>query len=278
MARTEQKLTVHSPLSLLSKPGAMRQETLSGFPPDRDTSPVSLPRLAFILRRPVASIQSLRDRLGRRVHIIKTELTPSGFSSSLSFRVVDGVKEATAVETIRGETLKLSQDGVYAVLTNEHGAMLRYNTTGAAGGLPTPSRRSVEQAASSDVPWYQKSAEAVGRAGVRLENIEAEIIEAPAGATVTKNDKPVARFKLRILNTPDPVELAADVYNDRTRDRGGNPYRIQQTLNKKLQAGEKVVITGHFHVDKTTFQNDKGVKPFERRWVRLLVIDRQPTG
>lgn len=277
MARKEQKLTASSPLSLLGKPGAMRQETLTGFPAPRDTSPLSIPRLAFILRRGVESIQRVQDRLGRRGHILKTEQKASGFSSSLSWRRDGEEKEATVVQTIRGKTITLTQEGAAAVLANEHGATLRYTVSGAGAGAAVPLRRP-EQTAQQETPWYLKTAEAVGRAGIRLENMEVEIIAAPAGATTTKNDKPVARFTLRMLGTAEPVELPADVYNDTSRDRGGNPYRIPQTLSKKLQKGEKVFITGHYHRDKTTFQNGNNVTPFERRWIRLLVIDRKATG
>ena len=65
---------------------------------------------------------------------------------------------------------------------------------------------------------------------------------------------------------------------DLLESQHGNPYRIQQTVNKKLKPGEKVVFTGHYHIDRTTFQNQTGVKPYERKWIRLLVIDRKPTG
>ena len=277
MPRHEQKLTVQSPLRLLSQPGALRQETLAGFHPPHDNSPFSIPRLAFILRRGVESIKSFRDRAGRRGYILTTEHRDSNASSSLSWVVVDGVTEVTLVQKIRGENIKLSQEGATAILTNEQGANIRYHLSGAAAASPVPLHHP-ERTAQQETPWYLKTAEAVGRAGVRLENIEAEIITSPAGTNVTKNNKPVLRFKLRILGTSEPVELPADVFNDTSRERGGNPYRIQQTLKKKLQPGDKVLITGHFHVDKTTFQNDAGVKPYERRWVRLLVIDRKPTG
>jgi hypothetical protein len=276
MARNEQKLTIFSPLSELAKPGALKQNALPGLPLPHDDSPLSRARLAFILRRGVESVQMIVTAAGRRWGV-RTEHKNVGFSSSLFWRKVGDEVEVTEVNTLRGKHVKLSQDGDTAVVTNEHGATIRYRGSGAGSGVPTLPRRALEQA-QQETPWYLQTHEQVGRSGVRLENIEAEIIDAPAGATVTKNDKPVVRFKLRILGTSEPVELPADVYNDKSRDRGSNPYRIQQTLNKKLKPGEKVIFTGHYHIDRTTFQNQTSVKPYERKWLRLLVIERKPTG
>lgn len=271
----EHHVSLQSPLSELIKPGALKQEPLPTLPAPHDTSPISIRRLAFILHRPVAIIQTFKDRIGRRWHSLTTDHKASGFSSSLSFRFVDGKKEATTTQTIRGETLSLTQDGTYAVLTNEHGAYIRYNTAGSGAGSHTPARRQRELAAQVDIPWYQKTAEAVGTAGIRVQDIEAEIIDAPDKPGITANSKPVARFKLKLVDIPEPVELVADVYNDANRDRGGNPYRIQQTLYKKLKAGERVVFTGIYHVDRTLLHTGTTVKPFERRWVRLMHIDRK---
>lgn len=275
MGRSEQKLTVSSPLSLLTKPGVLRQETLPGFAAPRDTSRFSVARLAYILGRPVQSIHAFRTRTGGQGHTLRTEHT-SGASSTLSWSEGER-KTFVASAELPGE-VKMTQEGKNVVFTSETGATIRYMPTGAFLYSPTPLRRTQEQDKQADTPWYLKSAEAVGRSGIRLENIAAEIVEAPSGVGVTKGNIPVARFTLRLLNTSEPAELVADVYNDKTRERGGNPYRIQQTLNKKLHQGDRVVFTGHYHIDRTTFQNEHGVKPYERRWVRLLVIDKKPTG
>ena len=270
MARHEQKLTEQSLLPLLARPGVLGQYTLPGLPPPRENSPISIPRLAFILRRPVSAVTLLRDRLGRHWHRVETKKQESGYTSSLSFRSDGDMKEATKVETIRGKHIKLAQDGQTAVLTNEHGATLRYDTAVPLVSAPSP----VEQ----EIPWYLRTYEQVGQRGIRLENMEADIVDAPVGATVTKNGRAVLRFKLRLANIPETIELTADVYNDTSRDRGGNPNRIQQTQYKKLRPGERVVFTGHYHIDRTVLQAEKSVKPFERRWLRLLVVDRKPTG
>lgn len=276
MPRHEQKLTVQSPLSLLVKPGAVRQDTLPGLPAPRDTSRLSIPRIGFILRRGVENVKSFRDRFGTRWHTLNTEQKEAGFRSSLSWSEGDNKRVVVTAE-LTGD-VKMTQEGGNIVLTSETGATIKYHHTGASLASPVPLRRQVEQTAQIETPWYLKTAEAVGRLGIRLENIEAEIVTAPAAPGITKNDKPVARFKLKILGVADEVILDADAYNDRNRERGGNPYRVQQTINKKLQAGDTVLLTGHYHYDKTTFQNEKGVKPYERRWLRLIVIDRKATG
>jgi hypothetical protein len=278
MARHEQKLTVQSPLSQLVKPAALRQDTLPGLPSPVDSSPFSMPRLTFMLRRPVESIKAFKDRVGRRWHILKTEQKEVGFSSSLFFAVVDTETVVTTSNTIRGKNIKMTQEGNAVLFTSETGATIKYTGSGASVNTPSPLRRQIEQAAQQDTPWYLKTADAVGRAGLRLENIEAQIIQAPETVGITKNNTPVARFKLRILGTDAPVELTADAYNDKDRERGGNPYRVQQTINKHLQAGDTVLLTGHYHIDRTQFQNETGVKPYERKWIRLLVIDKKPTG
>src|SRR5205085_302588 len=77
--------TISSPLSLLAKPGALRQETLPGLPAPHDTSRFSVARVAFILRRSIETIKSYRDRTGVRIHTLKSEHKASGASSSLSW-------------------------------------------------------------------------------------------------------------------------------------------------------------------------------------------------
>src|SRR5579859_1519627 len=73
MARNEQKLTLQSPLSLLSSPGTLQQAAFLGLPIPRDISRYSPARLAYSQRRDTKEVQSSRTPAGIRRHDLRSQ-------------------------------------------------------------------------------------------------------------------------------------------------------------------------------------------------------------
>ena len=239
----------------------------------RDTSRFSIARIAFTLRRGKETIKAILTRDRSRGHTLRTdqqisEQKASASSSSLFWNEGDE-KRVVASAELPGE-VTMTTEGQSVIFTSPTGAILKYHSSGAFLYSPAPLRREQKAQEESAIPWYHRSAEAVGKEGIRIEHILVRLMDAPR-RTDTARGVPVVRFSVALVDAPD-VQLPVDVYDEKKGPRT-NRTRIAQVLNKKLQPGDEVLLTGHFHVDRLTGETEHTAKQRERRWVRLLHLD-----
>lgn len=273
----EQRPTIQSPLSLLIKPGALQQPCLPGLPAPVDKSRFSKAKVEYALKRAAGAVRRFVSRDGQPGHMLKTDAPQQNFSSTLAWS--DGSDQKVVVSAELRGNIKMHQDGNSLVFQNDEGAVVRYTTSGGALGSASPLRRQVALEKEKDVPWYQKSAEAVGPSGTRIEAMPLLVRSIPERKDTTNGTQRV-QFTVSPVGAED-IELQVDVYNDRRGVRGGNPRRISQVLDKKLWVGETILLTGHYHADVMTLktsEENKTAKQFERRWIRLITVDLPPAN
>ncbi len=204
----EQQHTIQSPLAELVKPGAMRQETLTGlerFMPC-DTSRFSIKRIAFTLRRGADAIKAVMSRDGIRGHMSRTEHHASGSSSALYWSEGENKKIVASAE-LPGDVTMTTGNGSL-VFTSETGATIKYHASGAFVFSPAPLKQERLAQEQTGLPWWQKDREVIENEYIYEAG---SVIAEPVFGESAKKGTPYKYFKL-LVPVSETETYEADVY------------------------------------------------------------------
>ena len=255
----EQQPTIQSPLAELVKPGAMRQETLTGlerFMP-RDTSRFSRKRIAFTLRRGADAIKTVMSRDGIRGHMLRTEHHTSGSSSALYWSEGEKKKIVASAELPGDVTMTADRGSV--IFASETGATMKYHASGSFVYSPAPLRRERLAQEQVGLPWWQKD-----RTVIENEYIyeAGSVVAEPVYGESEKKGTPYKRFQIAV-----PVS--------ETETRNFDVYAYGQAISlltrRKIQAGDIVRLRAsvQFHEQRLP----QGRSTFVS-WLRLFDVQK----
>ena len=199
MARNEQKLTLlQSPLSAWSLSGDAQSTNTPRTSCAADTSRYSPARFAYSQRRETKS-RILLTPAGVRRHDLRSQNVARDGADTVLW--VEGDRPKVGIAAQLTGPVKMTTEGDVSIFTAESGASIRVYANGIRVYAPAPLRSDRAREQQADTPWYQRTVEAVGRAGIRIENIPVSLLMRLPGHTQSAACRSCV-FRSHLLKSP----------------------------------------------------------------------------